>query len=86
VFDHWDILPGGSPLDPTTKPGMVVTDMRKRKGIKENVPGYENVSEVLPFVAQAMLTAVAVLRQAVKIKFIASRLGFPPLGYGILRL
>ncbi|RMJ24190.1 elongation factor 2 [Aspergillus sp. HF37] len=47
VFDHWDILPGGSPLDPTTKPGMVVTDMRKRKGIKENVPGYENYYDKL---------------------------------------
>ena len=44
VFDHWSILPGGSPLDPTTKPGQVVTDMRKRKGLKEVVPGYENVS------------------------------------------
>lgn len=44
VFDHWSILPGGSPLDPTTKPGQVVQEMRKRKGIKEVVPGYENVS------------------------------------------
>ena len=44
VFDHWAILPGGSPLDTTTKPGIIVTEMRKRKGIKEVVPGYENVS------------------------------------------
>ncbi|MCJ1423834.1 Elongation factor 2 [Sticta canariensis] len=44
VFDHWQILPGGSPLDPTTKPGQVVQTMRKRKGIKEVVPGVENVS------------------------------------------
>ena len=48
VFDHWAILPGGSPLDPTTKPGQVVTEMRKRKGIKEQVPGYENVSAITP--------------------------------------
>lgn len=44
VFDHWAVLPGGSPLDVTTKPGQVVTEMRKRKGLKEVVPGYENVS------------------------------------------
>lgn len=44
IFDHWSILPGGSPLDPTTKPGQVVQEMRKRKGLKEVVPGYENVS------------------------------------------
>ena len=44
VFDHWAILPGGSPLDPKTKPGEIVQTMRKRKGIKEVVPGVENVS------------------------------------------
>jgi len=44
VFDHWQILPGGSPLDPTTKPGVVVTAMRKRKGLKEGVPQYTEVS------------------------------------------
>lgn len=44
VFDHWAILPGGSPLDSTTKPGQVVAEMRKRKGLKEQIPGYENVS------------------------------------------
>jgi elongation factor 2 len=47
VFDHWAVLPGGSPLDPTTKPGQTVQEMRKRKGIKEQVPGYENVSQLL---------------------------------------
>jgi len=44
VFDHWSVLPGGSPLDPTTKPGQIVAETRKRKGLKEQVPGYENVS------------------------------------------
>jgi elongation factor 2 len=44
VFDHWQILPGGSPLDSTSKVGIVVQEMRKRKGIKVEVPGYENVS------------------------------------------
>ncbi|KAL5601154.1 hypothetical protein BROUX41_005959 [Berkeleyomyces rouxiae] len=42
VFDHWDILPGGSPLDATSKVGGIVTEMRKRKGLKLEVPGYEN--------------------------------------------
>ncbi|KAL9013327.1 MAG: hypothetical protein Q9173_001971 [Seirophora scorigena] len=47
VFDHWQILPGGSPLDPKTKPGEVVQTMRKRKGIKEVVPGVENYYDKL---------------------------------------
>jgi len=47
VFDHWQVLPGGSPLDPTTKTGAIVTEMRKRKGIKENVPGVENYYDKL---------------------------------------
>ncbi|TAQ90241.1 hypothetical protein B7494_g1406 [Chlorociboria aeruginascens] len=34
VFDHWQILPGGSPIDGTSKVGQVVQEMRKRKGIK----------------------------------------------------
>lgn len=42
VFDHWQILPGGSPSDPTSFVGKIVTEMRKRKGLKENVPGYDN--------------------------------------------
>ncbi|PHH56298.1 Elongation factor 2 [Ceratocystis fimbriata CBS 114723] len=42
VFDHWDILPGGSALDPTSKVGGIVAELRKRKGLKVEVPGYEN--------------------------------------------
>jgi elongation factor 2 len=38
VFDHWQILPGGSPLDATSKTGIVVQEMRKRKGLKVEVP------------------------------------------------
>jgi elongation factor 2 len=44
IFDHWQILPGGSPLDATSKVGQAVQTMRKRKGIKVEVPGVENVS------------------------------------------
>ncbi|EON97522.1 putative elongation factor 2 protein [Phaeoacremonium minimum UCRPA7] len=47
VFDHWQTLPGGSPLDPTSLTGKVVQDMRKRKGIKVEVPGYENYYDKL---------------------------------------
>jgi elongation factor 2 len=46
VFDHWQILPGGSPIDPTSQVGKIVTEMRKRKGIKEQVPGVDNVSNI----------------------------------------
>ncbi|KAI9715948.1 MAG: Elongation factor 2 [Chrysothrix sp. TS-e1954] len=42
VFDHWQILPGGSPTDKTTMPGKVVEETRKRKGIKPDVPGIDN--------------------------------------------
>ncbi|XP_060934489.1 elongation factor 2b-like [Limanda limanda] len=41
VFDHWQILPG-NPMDSTTKPGIVVTETRKRKGLKEGVPALDN--------------------------------------------
>lgn len=44
VFDHWQVLPGGSPLDSSSKPGQIVQGMRKRKGVKPEVPGVENVS------------------------------------------
>jgi elongation factor 2 len=47
VFDHWQLLSGGSPLDATSKVGQVVQEMRKRKGIKVEVPGVENVSFIL---------------------------------------
>ena len=47
VFDHWQILPGGSVLDATTMPGQVVQEMRKRKGIKVEVPDYSNYYDKL---------------------------------------
>ncbi|KAL2274623.1 hypothetical protein FJTKL_03045 [Diaporthe vaccinii] len=47
VFDHWQLLPGGSPLDPTSKVGAMVQEMRKRKGIKVEVPGVENYYDKL---------------------------------------
>ncbi|RYP41785.1 hypothetical protein DL767_000801 [Monosporascus sp. MG133] len=47
VFDHWQILPGGSPLDASSMVGKVVQTMRKRKGLKVEVPGYENYYDKL---------------------------------------
>jgi len=47
VFDHWAILPGGSPLDSTTKPGQIVAETRKRKGLKDQVPTYLNYYDKL---------------------------------------
>lgn len=37
VFDHWEII-NGDPLDPTTKVGQMVRAVRKRKGLKEDIP------------------------------------------------
>merc|ERR1712137_733025 len=47
VFDHWQVLQGGSPLDNTTLPGKIVAEMRKRKGIKVEVPDLNNYYDKL---------------------------------------
>ncbi|KIV81094.1 elongation factor 2 [Exophiala sideris] len=47
VFDHWQILPGGSPLDANTMPGKITETMRTRKGLKPQVPGYDNYYDKL---------------------------------------
>ncbi|CAD5212270.1 unnamed protein product [Bursaphelenchus xylophilus] len=46
VFDHWQILPG-DPFDSNSKPGQVVTETRKRKGLKEGIPGLDNFYDKL---------------------------------------
>lgn len=46
VFDHWQILPG-NPMDTTSKPGQVVIDARKRKGLKEGIPPLDNYLDKL---------------------------------------
>ena len=58
VFDHWQILPGGSVSDPSTMPGKIVLGTRKRKGLKENVPGYEEVSRPLPPLSSPLLSSL----------------------------
>ena len=37
VFDHWQIF-SGDPTDVTSKPGVVVAAIRKRKGLPEGIP------------------------------------------------
>lgn len=46
IFDHWEVM-GGSPLEPNTKPGQIVAETRKRRGMKENVPAYTEYHDTL---------------------------------------
>jgi len=41
VFDHWQVM-NGDPLDATSKIGQIVAGIRKRKGLKEEIPALEN--------------------------------------------
>eukprot|EP00992_Anisonema_acinus_P002008 TRINITY_DN10572_c0_g1_i1.p1 TRINITY_DN10572_c0_g1~~TRINITY_DN10572_c0_g1_i1.p1 ORF type:complete len:841 (+),score=243.24 TRINITY_DN10572_c0_g1_i1:59-2581(+) len=41
VFDHWQVFPG-DPFDSSSPPGQVVMAARKRKGLKEGIPGLDN--------------------------------------------
>lgn len=62
VFGHWLLLPGGSPLDPTSKVGAMAQEMHKRKGIKVEIPGVERESQnptpCIPKYVKAMLNNV----------------------------
>jgi elongation factor 2 len=46
VFDHWQILPG-DPMEPSSKAAVVVTESRKRKGLKEGIPPLDNFFDKL---------------------------------------
>lgn len=46
VFDHWQVLEG-DPTNYTTKPGKIVQETRKRKGLSENVPELERFFDKL---------------------------------------
>jgi elongation factor 2 len=46
VFDHWQILPG-DPTDPNSKPGQIMIETRKRKGLKEGIPALDNYLDKL---------------------------------------
>lgn len=46
VFDHWQIL-DNDPLVPATASGVVVGQIRKRKGLQEEVPAINNFLDKL---------------------------------------
>merc|ERR1712188_359516 len=46
VFDHWEEL-GGNPLEPASRAGELVANIRKRKGLKEGIPALENFIDKL---------------------------------------
>jgi len=46
VFDHWQILPG-DPFEAGSKPAGIVTETRKRKGLKEGIPPLDNFFDKL---------------------------------------
>lgn len=46
-FDHWQIFPGGSPIDQEGTCGQKVIEIRKRKGLREFVPGLDNYNDKL---------------------------------------
>ncbi len=46
VFDHWQIMPG-DPMEPTTKPGAIITETRKRKGMSEGIPALDKYFDKL---------------------------------------
>jgi elongation factor 2 len=47
LFDHWQIMSGGSALDPTSMTGKIVETTRVRKGLKPGVPDYTNYYDKL---------------------------------------
>merc|ERR1712093_302169 len=46
VFDHWQTM-NGDPLDATSKVGQIIQSIRKRKGLKEDVPALDNYMDRL---------------------------------------
>ena len=46
VFDHWQQMPGNA-MDPSSKPGQIVLETRKRKGLKAEMPDVSNYLDKL---------------------------------------
>ena len=46
VFDHWEEL-GGDPYEAGTQGGKIVADIRKRKGLKPEIPSLDNFTDKL---------------------------------------
>jgi len=47
LFDHWQIMTGGSAIDSSSMTGQIVQKMRVRKGLKPEVPDYTNYYDKL---------------------------------------
>jgi len=45
-FDHWEIYPG-NPLDATSMAGQTATNIRKRKGLKQEIPSISEYMDKL---------------------------------------
>ncbi|CDW85404.1 elongation factor 2 [Stylonychia lemnae] len=46
VFDHWETI-ATDPTEPTSKSGVLVETIRKRKGLKPGIPGLDNFLDKL---------------------------------------
>ncbi len=46
VFDHWQVLQA-DPMDASSKAFQIVAETRKRKGLKEGIPGLDNYLDKL---------------------------------------
>jgi len=46
MFDHWAMI-NIDPLDPSTKAGQLVEQIRKRKGLKPEIPALDNFLDKL---------------------------------------
>merc|ERR1712109_231693 len=46
VFDHWELM-NADPFDENGKGGELVAKIRKRKGLKEGIPGLDNFLDKL---------------------------------------
>jgi elongation factor 2 len=46
VFDHWEMQPA-DPFDAASKAGILVEQIRKRKGLKAGIPELENFIDKL---------------------------------------
>ncbi|CAH6420908.1 Translation elongation factor EF-2 [uncultured virus] len=46
IFDHWETMTGDA-LDPNSKVHQIIKDVRKRKGLKDNIPPLEDYLDKL---------------------------------------
>ena len=46
VLDHWQLVEG-DPRDPSTRAGQLVLAVRRRKGLKEEIPSLNDLADKL---------------------------------------